>query len=206
MAGTKAPLFGLDASGTLGGAIVFSKWRGRTYVRRHAVPSNPKSGLQVGMRSAMKFVTQDWANLSAANQDTWADLASSDNITKLNAQVRYDQRLTRRNLGIWRTPDATAGTTPSAGTIGAPTAQPKTLVLTWTAGANAPEYTWYLYRDTTTGFTADISNLIAIVTAATLTYTDPNLTTGTPYYYLLKGGNYNGELGAASAEATGTPT
>jgi hypothetical protein len=206
MAGTKAPLFGLDASGTLGGSIVFSKWRGRTYVRRHAIPSNPKSGLQIGMRAAMKFVTQDWKNLSAANQDTWADLAATDNITKLNAMVRYDQRLTRRNLGIWRTPDATAGTTPSAPTIGSPTAQPKTLVLAWTAGANAPEYTWYLYRSLNTGFTADVSNLIAIIAAGTLTYTDPNLTTGVPYYYLLKGGNYDGELGSASSEATGTPT
>jgi len=206
MAGTKAPLFGLDASGTLGGSIVFSKWRGRTYVRRHAIPSNPKSGLQVGMRAAMKFVTQDWANLSAANQDKWADLAASDNITKLNAQVRYDQRLTRRNLGIWQTPDASAGTTPSAPTMTSITAQPKTLVLLWASGANTPSYNWYIYRSLTTGFTPDVSNLIAIVAAATLTYTDPNLTTGTEYFYVVKGGNTNGELGAGSTEDSGTPT
>jgi len=206
MAGTTAPLFGLDASGSLAKSIVFSKWRGRTYVRRHAIPANPKSGLQVGMRSSMKFITQDWANLSAGNQATWQDLADVDNITLLNAMVRYNQRLIRRNLGLWRTPDASAGTTPSAPTIDTVTAQPKTLVLDWTAGANAPEYNWYIYRSLTGTFTRDVSNLIAIVAAATLTYTDINLVTGTEYFYEVAGGNFNGEQGASSAENSGTPT
>ncbi len=206
MATTKAPLFGLDASGTIAGSIVFSKWRGRTYVRRHSIPANPKSGLQVGMRAGLKFTTQDWANLTAALKEAWAQLAAPDNITLLNAAVRYNQRELRRNLGIWRTPDATPGTAADAPTITSVTPQPKSLVLDWTAGANAPQYTWYLHRSTTSGFTADVSNLVAIITAATTDYTDTNLTTGTTYYYRLRGGNYNGELGALSAEGSGTPT
>jgi len=43
MARTTAPLFSLDASGTIAKAITFSKWRGRQYVRRHAIPKNPQS-------------------------------------------------------------------------------------------------------------------------------------------------------------------
>jgi hypothetical protein len=157
------------------------------------------------MRSALKFVTQDWANLSAANQDKWSDLAHVDNITLLNAMVRYDQRLIRRNLGIWRTPDAAAGTTPTAVQTLAATAEPKTVVLTWTAPVTPGTYTTYIYRSKTTGFTVDVSNLVGIIDVAQLTFTDIDLTTGVPYYYRVRQGNYNGEFGALAAEVTATP-
>jgi len=206
MAGTKAPLFGLDASGTIAGSLVFSKWRGRTYVRRHAVPANPKSGLQVGVRSTMKFLTQGFKDLSAADKSAWDALAATDNITQLNAQVRDGISRARRNLGIRKRPDATAGVTPDAPTIDSVTAQPKTLVLAWTAGINSPEYAWIIYRSTTSGFNPDISNQIAVVKAGDSSYTDGGLKTGTTYYYKIRGVNDNGELGALSLEGSGTPT
>jgi len=37
------PLYSQDASGTIGKAIVFSKWKGRNYVRKHVKPANPQS-------------------------------------------------------------------------------------------------------------------------------------------------------------------
>lgn len=206
MATTKAPLFGLDASGSLGGSIVFSKWRGRTYVRRLSIPANPKSGLQVGMRASMRFITQDFTNLTAAQKSAWDALAAVDNITQLNAQVRDAQRLNRRNLGVRRGPAETAGTTPDAGTIDTITAQPKSLVLDWTSGVAAPEYDWMIFRSITTGFTPDVSNLIRIVVAADLTFTDIGLTTGTEQFYVIRGTNFDGELGALSTENSGTPT
>lgn len=206
MATTKAPLFGLDASGSLADAIVFSKWRGRTYVRRHAIPSNPKSGLQVGMRAAMKFVTQYWGSMSTAEKAAWDTLAAATNITQLNAMVKQNQQRTRRNLGVVLGPAESAGTTPSAPTWDSITAQPKTLVLSWSAGGNAPQFAWQIHRNDSGTFTPDVSNLIAIVPAGTTTYTDPNLTTGTEYFYEVVGVNDNGELGSFSAEDSGTPT
>lgn len=206
MATTKAPLFGLDASGSLGGSIVFSKWRGRTYVRRLSIPANPRSGLQVGMRSSMKFITQDFTNLTTAQKAAWDTLAAVTNITQLNAQVQDAQRRTRRNLGVRRGPAETAGTTPNAPTIDTVTAQPKTLVLDWSAGAAAPEYAWMIFKSPTGTFTPDVSNLIAIVAAATLTLTVPNLVTGVEQFFEMKGLNFDGELGANSAENSGTPT
>lgn len=206
MATTKAPLFGLDASGALGGSIVFSKWKGRTYVRKLSIPANPKSGLQVGMRSSMRFITQDFKNLTAAQKAAWDALAAVKNITQLNAQVSDAQKRTRVNDGVRRGPAESAGTTPDAATTLAAAAQPKSLVLTWVAGAAAPEYCWMLFRSLTGTFTEDVSNLIRVVPAASLTYTDIALTTGTEYFYSLKGVNFDGELGAASAEFSGTPT
>lgn len=207
MATTKAPLFGLDASGTLGGSITFSKWRGRTYVRRHAVPSNPKSGLQVGMRACFKYITQAWASLTSADQEKWSDLAAVDNITKLNAMVRDGQALARRNVGFRKTPDAAAGTTPDQPTGGAAAAQPKTLVLSWTRPvANQGDYVTMIFRSKTTGFTHDISNLVGVIDVTKTTYTDINLLTGTEYYYVVCEVNSDGEIGTASAEFNGTPT
>lgn len=206
MATVKAPLFGLDASGALGGSIVFSKWKGRAYVRRLSIPANPKSGLQVGMRSSMRFITQDFTNLTAAQKAAWDTLAAITNITQLNAQVSDAQRRTRVNDGVRRGPAESAGTTPDAAITLAAAAQPKSLVLTWVAGVAAPEYAWMLFRSPTGSFTEDISNLIRIVTAATLTFTDIGLVTGVEQFYSLIGVNFDGELGAASAEFSGTPT
>lgn len=206
MASTKAPLFGLDASGTIGKAIVFSKWRGRTYVRKHSVPANPRSGLQIGMRSTMKFLTQAWAGFTAAIKLEWTDLAAPDNITLLNAAVRSCQKRSRMNLGLLRSPDSVAGTTPSLPTIDDVVAQPKSLVITWTVGAEAPELCWRLYRSLTGTFTRDISNLVAVVLDDVFEYTDAGLTTGTEYFYQIAGGNDDGELGASSVEDSGTPT
>jgi len=71
----KGPMMSLDASGTLGDAVTFSKWKGRAYVRERVIPSNPKSGAQVGRRAMFIFLTQQWTNLSAANKATWQELA-----------------------------------------------------------------------------------------------------------------------------------
>lgn len=202
----KGPLMSFDASGALGGSIVFSKWKGRNYARKLSIPANPKTGLQVGMRSSMRFITQDFKNLTTAEKAAWDDLAAVKNVTQLNAQVADAQRRTRVNDGVRRGPDESAGTTPDAAITLDAAAQPKSLVLTWVSGVAAPEYAWMLFRSITGTFDEDISNLIRIVAAATLTFTDIALTTGTEQFYSLIGVNFDGELGVPSAEFSGTPT
>lgn len=207
MALVKAPLFGLDASGALGDSIVFSKWRGRNYVRILTQPANPRSGLQVGMRSVFKYVTQAWAALSASLKTEWEAEAAADNITGLNAQVRTNQGLARRNIGWVQGPSESAGTTPDAITSLAGVAQPKTIVWSWTRPAvNKGDYTTAFYQSKSTGFTPDISNLIAVVAVATVTVTAIGLTTGTAYFADCREMNTDGEFGALAGEATQTPT
>ena len=207
MALVKAPLFGLDASGALGDSIVFSKWRGRNYVRILTQPANPRSGLQVGMRSVFKYITQAWAGIGAALQTEWEGEAQADNITGLNAQVRVTQRLARRNIGWVKGPTESAGTTPDAPTALGGTAQPKTIVWDWTRpGVNQGDYTTAFYMFTTTSFTADISNLVAVVPVATTTVTIIKLITGTEYFAVCREMNTDGEFGALATEASATPT
>jgi hypothetical protein len=87
-----APLFSLDASGSLGGAIVASKWKGRNYMRRLVIPANPRSGGQTANRAIVGFLAQIWAGLSAPDQATWNDLAAQGNFSAFNALVRYDAK------------------------------------------------------------------------------------------------------------------
>lgn len=206
MARVTAPLMSLDASGSVGKAITFSKWRGRNYVRRLVVPANPKSALQVAMRASLRFVTQAWSAVPTTEQNGWSDLAAADNITYLNAAVRFNQRETRQGFGCVRSPIDVAGTTPSAPTDNSSAAGYKEAQLAWTAGANAPEWGWMIWRSTTGTFTRSPSTLIRIVPAADLTFIDIGLTSGQGYFYEIAGLNFDGEMGASSAEINITPT
>ena len=206
MVRVKAPLFSLEASGTIGGCIVYSKWKGRDYVRRHAIPSNPQSGLQVGVRSVFGWIAQDYTNLSDADISDWEDLAAGDNITPLNAQIRDAVGRARRNLGWRENTTDTGSTTPAAPTGATATAQPHTLVLDWTDPAgDVADYCIAIYSSLVTTFTPDISNLVGIVPVSTETWTHIGLAAGTPVYYRARGINTDGVLGALIAEFTGTP-
>jgi len=207
MATTKAPLFGLDASGTLANAIVFSKWKGRTYVRRHAVPSNPRSGLQVGIRAVMKFVTQNYAALSAGDKAEWAAAAAADNITTLNAHVR--DAITRMRIGDGIRQDKTTALTapidPPTALVSTPL--PKGLRLSWTEeAANKGDYVQYLYLYLSAGPALSIANLRLCIPYATKTVDVFGLTTGVAHFWKVRSGSAAGELGTASAEDSDTPT
>ena len=207
MGRVKAPLFSLGASGTLGGAIVFSNWKGRDYARRHAIPSNPQSGLQTGVRTVFGWLAQDYANLSAGDISDWEDLAAGDNITALNAQIRDGVARARRNLGWRENTTDTGSTQPAVPTGGAAVAQPHTLVLGWTDPAgDVADYCVAIYSSIITAFTPDISNLVGIVPIGAEAFTHIGLTAGVEVFYRIRGMNTDGVLGVLHAEFSGTPT
>ncbi len=207
MATTKAPLFGLDASGSLAKSIVFSKWRGRTYVRRHAIPSNPRSSLQVGMRSVFKFITQDFGGLTQAQKDAWDNLAAPDNITQLNAQVRDAQGRARRNEGWRRGPAETPVPGIDPPTAPAAVAQNKSVDLSWTRPiANQGEYTAAVYVFTADTITGVIAELRIVQDVTDVTATILGLVNGTEYWFEIRETNFDGELGTLSASINATPT
>lgn len=87
MAVVKGPLFSLDASGSVAGAITFSKWKGRAYVRQRVIPSNPKSAAQTGRRAMMRFLAQRWAAIGTADQASWQDIADQLTASPFNAYI-----------------------------------------------------------------------------------------------------------------------
>lgn len=204
MAGLKGPLFSLEAAGTIAKSITFSRWRGRPYARQTVTPANPKSALQVGVRSAFKFLTQDYANLSAAKKTEWDTEGVPDNITGLNACVRVNQARARQNKGLLENPDEAAGTTPGAPTSPSATAQPKSIALAWTNSVTGTIWCTFIHRSATGTFTPDISNLIAVVPDGDLTYVDTGLNTGDTWYYEIRHSNIGGVLGTGSTEVNAT--
>jgi len=208
MATAKGPLFSLDASGKVGGAIVFSKWKGRNVIRRHAIPSNPKSAGQVAMRAMMKFASQIWAGLTTGNKATWDDLAAASSISPFNAFVGFNQdQWNHFKSPTKQLPLTQAGVGGAAPTTTV-TAAVKELSLSIADGAPAPAWGWLIHRSTTTGFTPSRATLIAAIerTATPTVYLDAPLVTGTPYYYRIGGFSADGVKGTLEAERSGTPT
>lgn len=117
LATTQAPLFGLDASGSIGGAITFAKWRGRTYARVKGTPSNPRSGGQLANRSMMRFLAEKFALLSAGNKATFNALAAQGNFSLFNAYTRFNMKRWKQ----WQDPliqvGQAAGTAPVMGAL-----------------------------------------------------------------------------------------
>jgi len=204
----KGPLFSMEASGTIANSLVFAKWKGRDYARRHAIPANPRSGLQVGIRTVFGFCSQYFASLTSGELSKWVDAAVADNISAINAFTRDAVERARRNLGWRADADGDATDTPGPPTALGGTPQPKTVVLDWTNDivGDTPDFCTAIYRNEgTIGHTDDISTLIGIVPVSQETFTDRGLTTGQPYSYLIKHINKDGGVSTRTALDDITP-
>lgn len=90
MALVNGPLFSLDASGQIGKALVYAKWKGRAYVREYVTPANPRSLEQQFQRGILGAMTKWWQQLTKALKDTWILLASAGNFSTFNAMQKYN--------------------------------------------------------------------------------------------------------------------
>ena len=91
----KGPGLSLEASGTAGKILTFGKTKGRAILRKKPVPRQPRSGLQVSMRAMMQFLSQQWKNLTAGEQATWASTDFQISLSMYNAFIKH-------NLERWR--------------------------------------------------------------------------------------------------------
>jgi len=200
------PLGGFDASGSLAGSIVFSKWKGRNYVRRLVKPSNPKSGGQVGVRAMFKFLSQNWAALAAPDKATWDAGADSKTISAFNEYMSKNQARWRNFLAPGQATPITEGDA-----VGA--------METWTATAGVRQITLLNQTDLlnqnwgrlifkgATGFATSFSNCIGAVLlnvgATPVNFVDTPLIAGT-YFYNARNFSADGVLGAQLGEVTAT--
>lgn len=86
----KGPMLSLDAAGTLGNAVVFSTWKGKSYVRAHVAPTNPKSLPQIAIRAMLAFLSSQWASLTPGQQATWEESAIEANCSPFNRYLGYN--------------------------------------------------------------------------------------------------------------------
>jgi hypothetical protein len=204
MAIVKGPAMSLDASGALAGAIVFSKWKGRNYVRQLVTPANPRSGAQTGFRSSMRFLSQIWAGLTAGNKATWENRADDMIVSPFNAFTSYNQKRWRNFLTPSKEDPAAEISAPATAPTGAAVAGVRMATVTLTDSGTAPDWGYILFRSLSTGFTPSISNAIRIVpwdVAGATEIIDTPMEPET-YFYRSRGFNDDGIVGALDVEFT----
>ena len=193
-----APMLSLDASGTLGSAITFAKWKGRNYVRTRVIPSNPQTGLQVGMRAGIAGAPALWASGAPAIRTGWNNGVGTEAISGFNLFCRIGQKALRNNYSYVSAfgGDLFADTPASPGDAAA--VQDGTDVdITWTGVAAT--MTLLIFHSTTTGFTPGIGNLIAVAISGANAFTHRNPGVGT-HYYDVRTGALDGGVGALEGE------
>jgi len=207
MARVTGPLMSMDASGTIAGAIVFSRWKGLPYVRRHAIPSNPKSPKQTSVRAAMRFLTREWPLLTAPEVLAWEVLAETMHQSAFNRFCGMNAARWRSFLAPVADPTAAiAGTAPALPFV-TPTGGVRMAQLQITAGANPPDLGWWIHRSPTAVFTPTFANLVGAIDliAGDTFFVDTPLAPA-DYYYQVRGAARNGIWGAFSVEVTAAVT
>jgi len=196
----------LDASGSLAGALVFSKWKGRNYVRQHVIPANPKKPGQVGIRAMFKFLSQVWVGLSAANHATWESRADDMVVSTFNAFMSLNVRRWRDFDGPTKEDPPTLVGTPPTGPTGVATPNVRSMTIVITDGVTPPDFAYAIFRSLTGTFSLNWDNCIAVVpwdVGGTTEYVDSPLEPDT-YYYNAIGYLATGVEGADGTEFDGT--
>lgn len=199
-----APALSLEASGSIGGIMTFSKWKGRPYVRSLVRPSNPKSGGQVGVRSLFRFISQNWAAISAPNKATWEERADQGVYSTFNAYMAYNQSRWRDFLAPSQHDPAEATDTPATTGVIVATAGVRSATLTIPITSADDGWGVAAFRSSVMGFTTAFDNLIGaglIVGTADVVIVDTPLLAGT-YYYNFREFTIDGQLGAELGEET----
>jgi len=202
------PALSLDASGTIGDTVTFSKWKGRPYARMRVIPSNPKSGGQQGMRAMFSFLSKEWDGLSAANKATWEDRADAASVSAFNAFMSYNQFRWRNFLGVSK--EEPAAESADSSTMGALSAVAGVRSITVTQAVTAIGNAWAIafFRSPTGTFDTAYDNLKKVLpTDGTndVVFVDSPLDPGT-YYYDTRPITDDGTLGAETGEENATVT
>ena len=204
MALVTGPLMSVDASGKFGGSMVFSKWKGRNYVRKLVIPQNPRDPEQVGVRSMMKFLAPLWSAFAAGIKDDYDDLALAKQISAFNASI--GENLSRWQIG--KTPSqaypAAEASTPAAITSAPLTGHEGYVTAVVTPAANADIWGVIVYRDTAEITAPSWALAVAVIFCADVTaftFTDSPLDDGT-YHYRFSQFNTDGIEGTVLADAS----
>ena len=87
MAKTTAPLLSLGAGGSIAKTVVFSKWRGISYVRQHVTPANPNTTGQQDTRNVFRTMTEMWKLMPTLGVDPWNAFATGRAFLGRNAYI-----------------------------------------------------------------------------------------------------------------------
>jgi len=122
MSKVTAPLLSFGASGSIAKTQVYSKWKGRAYVRRHVIPANPNSAEQQLTRNSFTWLSQLWKNSPALVTAPWDLFAQGQVLTGRNAWIGKNIEVLRTlsvNDDMIFSPGAKGGPAPTSVTAAA---------------------------------------------------------------------------------------
>jgi len=90
MSKTTAPLLSFGASGQIGQTMVFAKWRGRAYVRRHVIPANPQTAEQSLTRDTFGWLQAVWKVAPVLLTAPWLAYSNGKVLTDRNAFTKFN--------------------------------------------------------------------------------------------------------------------
>ena len=100
MAVPTGPLLSFGASGTIAKTMVYSKWKGRPYVRRHVIPANPKTNAQTLTRNAFAWTSNVWKSAPTLLRSPFDRFAQGQVLTGRNAFIGKNTQLLRPETDI----------------------------------------------------------------------------------------------------------
>ena len=90
MARTTAPLLSWSASGQIAQTQVYSRWKGRGYVRRYVIPANPNTVSQQSTRNVFSWLNNFARYLPSGATAAWDLYAANSQITMRNAIIKQN--------------------------------------------------------------------------------------------------------------------
>lgn len=195
------PLMSMGASGSIGGILTFGSNKGRNFVRQLVIPANPNTPAQQGVRSMMKFVGGEWAQLTEGNQATWETRAAQTNISPFNAFSSKAMDNWSNGMAAQREDPAEVAAAGAAVTAITDTVTERRATVEWTDSATANQFGVIIYISPTTGFTAGRNNAVGVIDLGVESFITKTLDPGT-YFYRLAPFNIAGVIGTLSAEGS----
>lgn len=208
MARVQGPLFSLSASGKLGGAVVYSSWKGRAYVRELVRPANPKTEKQLSVRAMMRFISQEWADIGSTPQDTWGDLADAEVISTFNAYIKQNLKRWRNFLGIGQDHDPGGADTGPANGAASATGGVRMMTVEMIVTTLNDAWGLLIFRKLAGAVTPAFDNLVAVLpydSTNTIVFVDTPLAAGVwhyDFYSVTKDGLLTDETDAVSDTVT----
>ena len=89
MAKVTGPLFSIDAAGKFGDSMVFAKWKGINYVRRHTHANQPNTARQRSVRNRFTEGAAMYQLLTGDDKFAWKTRAAGRPLTGYNLFMKY---------------------------------------------------------------------------------------------------------------------
>lgn len=183
MAKTKGTALSVEAAGKLAGALCYSTWRGRPYIKLKRDAKQPRAPLQLGSRAVMAFLTAQWASFSASIKASWQPEAEARNIPPYNFYLSYNLAQFQQGHGIsyWYPPPRSA--TPDQISNWSATPSIRHAKIWFTRPGTGNSWCEILCRSTTSGFTPGHATCVSLLPYTwSMTWIDGPIPAGTYYY------------------------